>query len=250
MERWNNKVAVVTGASAGIGLEITKTLLRHGLNVVGLARRKEKMEKELNNFNDAKGKFYAHQCDVANENDVKSAFEWIKKNVGTIQVLVNNAGLGFPGSIADITNETVKTIVGVNLLGVIWCTKEALKIMKGESQLESIIININSIEGHRVYKFLDLDVNVYPATKHGVTGFSESLRSELMGQKIRVTNLCPGLVKTDIAGANGIDQGIWSEPHIQSKDIADAVTYVIGAPSNVQITELIIRPLGERAVAY
>ncbi|KAF7989552.1 hypothetical protein HCN44_008226 [Aphidius gifuensis] len=245
MNRWVGKIAIVTGASSGIGLSIAKTFIKEGLIVVGLARRKEKMEAEIGNLGKTcKGKFYPIKCDVSSEDDVKQAFEWIKKNIGVVQILINNAGLGVIGNFADMDLAVSKNILNVNLFGTINCTKEALTVMK-ESKVEGHIININSIQGHRVYCFGELGFNTYPASKHAITGFTETLQRELIGQKIRVTSISPGYVSTEIAEANNFGEHVTNLPCLESQDIADAIFYVISTPPRVQITELTIRPLGE-----
>ncbi|XP_015122664.1 farnesol dehydrogenase [Diachasma alloeum] len=246
MERWTGKIAVVTGASSGIGQEIAKMLVKKGMIVVGLARRKQKMEDDMKGLSGVKGKFYAVKCDISKDEEVAKAFEYIKKNIGTVQVLVNNAGYATPGGFSVTTPETWRGVVAVNMMGAMYCAKEALKMLQ-ESKLEGHIINMNSILGHRVVKFLDLDGNVYAATKHAITGFSETLQRELMGQNIRVTSISPGFVITEIVKENNFDAALMKEPALEPVDVAEAVGYVIGTPQRVEVKELILKPLGERA---
>ena len=99
-----NKVAIVTGASSGIGQSITKALIEHGLKVVGLARRLEKMEELKNEMKNKKGEFFPIQCDLTNEEDILKAFNWTKKNLGGVDILVNNAGTS---SISMIIGESI-----------------------------------------------------------------------------------------------------------------------------------------------
>ena len=93
MEKWEGKLAVVTGASSGIGAAIVKDLAIAGINVVGLARRVEKIEKIITELKEVTGKVYSHKCDVSDEVSVKSAFKWIEDTFGSIHILVNNAGI-------------------------------------------------------------------------------------------------------------------------------------------------------------
>ncbi|XP_015114534.1 farnesol dehydrogenase [Diachasma alloeum] len=244
MDRWAGKVAVVTGASSGIGLATAKALVQNGMVVVGLARRKEKMESELANIRGATGKFYAVKCDVARDNEVAEAFEWIKKNVGKVQVLINNAGIASGGKFTEVDNAILKNIMEVNVMGTIYCTKEALKVLQADN-LPGHIININSIVGHTVLKPMGRDLNIYVASKYAITGFSETLVRELMGQNIRVTSLSPGLVKTEIVGSGLKDLNILDYPFLESEDIANAIIYLLGTPQRVQVKELLIPPLGE-----
>ena len=97
MDRWVNKVAIVTGASSGIGQSISKALIEHGLKVVGLARRLKKMEEFKNEMKNEKGEFFPIQCDLTNEEDILKAFDWTKKNLRGVDILVNNAGTGYIG---------------------------------------------------------------------------------------------------------------------------------------------------------
>ncbi|XP_033225686.1 farnesol dehydrogenase-like [Belonocnema kinseyi] len=145
MERWVGKIAVVTGASNGIGLAIAKSLVREGMIVVGLARRKAKMESEMKGLKE-KGTFHAFECDVSKQEDVIKAFDWIKKNLAMVNVLVNNAGLTVFGKILDSDKETWEKLFGVNVMGLLYCSQQAVKMMK-ESDQEGHLININSLLG-------------------------------------------------------------------------------------------------------
>ncbi|XP_033212858.1 farnesol dehydrogenase-like [Belonocnema kinseyi] len=247
MDRWAGKVAIVTGASSGIGLATVKALVQEGMTVVGLARRKQKMENDMKAI-EGKGKFYALNCDVSKEQDVTQIFQWVKKNLGGVHVLVNNAGVLVPGKIIDTNKEIWDKVIGVNIMGLLYCTQQAVKIMK-ESGEEGHIININSIVGHRIIRNADMSANIYPATKHAITAITSTFEMELLGSKIRSTSISPGLVHTDIFAANSKNSdfsGMLKDmPGLKSEDVADSILYVLGAPLRVQITELTIRPLGE-----
>ena len=99
MEVWLNKVAIVTGASAGIGQEISRILIEAGLKVVGLSRRVEKMQEFKKNLKNTKGEFFPYECDLTKEEDILKAFEWTKKNLVGVDVLINNAAVLFDGMI-------------------------------------------------------------------------------------------------------------------------------------------------------
>ncbi|XP_011299837.1 dehydrogenase/reductase SDR family member 11 [Fopius arisanus] len=242
MDRWAGKVAVITGASSGIGLATAKALIQNGMVVVGLARRKDKMENEMKNVPRAKGKFHAVKCDVANDNDVAEAFNWIKENIGKVQVLINNAGIARGGKFTEVENTVLENIIDVNLMGTVYCTKEILKVLQADN-LPGHIININSIVGHRVVKPQNNDMNIYIASKHAITGYTETLMRELLGQNIRVTSLSPGLVKTEIVGA--VSSTLAELPILEAEDIADSIIFLLGMPQRVQVNELTITPLGE-----
>ncbi|XP_033225242.1 farnesol dehydrogenase-like [Belonocnema kinseyi] len=246
MNRWVGKVAVVTGASAGIGLAITKSLVREGMIVVGLARRKIKMESEMESLKE-KGTFHALECDVSKQEDVIKTFDWIKKNLGVVHVLVNNAGVLATGKILDSNKETWEKLFGVNVMGLLYCSQEAVKSMK-ESGQEGHLININSVTGHKLISNPGIFINVYGATKYAVTSLTESLELELIGSKIRTTSISPGYVHTDITKTTTISDPkileVLKDPGLEAEDIADSVVYVLGTPPRVQVTELIIKPVG------
>ncbi|XP_069683461.1 farnesol dehydrogenase-like isoform X3 [Periplaneta americana] len=240
MERWSGRVAVVTGASAGIGASIAAELTKKGLQVVGLARRSEKIEEISRSLGSVKGKLYAVKCDVSKEADVKEAFKWVKDNLGVVDILVNNAAVAHDSSIIDGPNEGLKEMLDLNVLGLSMCTKEALQLMKEKGVDDGHIIHINSDVGH---KPPGGRYTMYCTTKHAVTALTEGLRRELVQQKskIRVTSLSPGLVKTEMPA----EEFLKMCPSLNPEDVADAVMYVLGVPPHVQIHELTIIPVGQ-----
>lgn len=202
MERWVGKVAVVTGASAGIGKAITENLVKNGLivskstiyysynrnfnpiKVVGFARRKELIEKLAEDLSKEKGKLYAVQVDMTKEEDIKRAFQWTTDNVGVIHILINNAGTARPGTLLDGETTEWKTVLDLNVLGLCIATREATKIMR-EKKIDGHVVHINSVLGHYTTKAF----NVYSATKFAVTALTDTLRQELneIGSKIKIT---------------------------------------------------------------
>lgn len=183
MERWVGKVAVVTGASAGIGAAIVVDLVKAGMIVVGLARRKERVEQLRDQIpSEAKEQLHAFQCDVSDDSSVVEAFKWIADKFGAIHVLVNNAGIVKIGAITDEGNEeNLKSTLQTNIWGLVLCTKKAVEIMKRGKVNGAHIININSTAGHKVSYDNPKEkpfLNVYPASKFGVTALSEVLRQE------------------------------------------------------------------------
>lgn len=119
--------------------------------------------------------FYIHKCDVSDEKSVKTAFAWIVKNFGGVDVLVNNAGIAKTGRIVDADESMLRDTININVLGVVWCTREAFKSMK-ERNFDGHFIIINSIVGHAIPASDDLMLNVYPASKYAVTAMTEVLR--------------------------------------------------------------------------
>uniref|UniRef100_A0A9I3GIQ9 Dehydrogenase n=1 Tax=Anopheles farauti TaxID=69004 RepID=A0A9I3GIQ9_9DIPT len=244
MDRWTGKVAIVTGASSGIGAAVLKSLAKAGLVVVGLARRVELVEelrKELPTT--VAPHLHAIRCDITREEDIISAFEQVEQKFGGVDVLVNNAGIAHGGiNLLTPDNTTqLRQVVDTNLVGLVLCSREAFKSMQKRS-VDGHIVHINSVVGHSVPAFQSF--NIYPATKYGVTAVTETMRHELRmaNSKTKVTSISPGLVKT---GAIPDEMKTNGTPILEPEDIADAILYVLGTPPRVQIHELTIRPIGE-----
>lgn len=177
MEKWKGKIAVVTGASSGIGARISIDLSESGVMVVALARRHDRLE----NLSKEHTNIYPVTCDVAKLESIQNAFEYVKENFGKVNILVNNAGQVREGTILDTTKNTsdYTGTVDVNLNGVIMCTREAFKVMECHNEL-GFIININSVLGHISPQSKFLQSNVYPATKYALKNFTEMVRLELV----------------------------------------------------------------------
>lgn len=193
MEKWTGKTAVITGASAGIGAQLVKDFVKEGINVIGLARRPEKIEELAKELAEFSGKVHAHKCDVSDLQSIKDAFKWIESKFGFIHILVNNAGVG--GNIKILTDDDVSgkinDIINTNFTGLVHVTRAAYPLMK-KSNDYGMIINVNSNAGHKVPfpSNPDKSNNVYHGSKFAVTATSEVLRQELICQgndKIRVT---------------------------------------------------------------
>lgn len=251
MDRWVGKVAVVTGASAGIGAAIAKQLVENGMKVVGFARRVEKVEHLAKSLQGEKGQLYAVQCDVREEEDIINAFQWVNENLGPIYVLVNNAGVLQNTSLSDGETDKWRSLLDTNVVGLCIATREAIRIMKSNN-IAGHIVNLNSILGHSI-PALFAGLNMYPASKHAVTALTESLRLELAQDEsgIKVTSISPGATESEIVQAAGMEPDNFSAVFVKNRillgeDIADAVTYALSTPLHVQIKELTIKPVGEK----
>ncbi|XP_017777387.1 PREDICTED: farnesol dehydrogenase-like [Nicrophorus vespilloides] len=250
MDRWHGKLAIVTGASSGIGYAISEELVKKGLQVVGLARRVDRVEALARTLEGQPGKLHARKTDITKESELLESLKWAAEKFGVAHILINNAGVARPVDLITGSSEDFRLVIETNLISVAIGTREVVQKML-EGKVEGHILNINSICGHYV-PMLPLN-NMYPASKHAITGFTETLRQELFqrGSKIKVTSVSPGYVKTEIGSANGffdlkeIKELEESAPYLESKDVADAVIYVLGTPQHVQVTELTIRPTGE-----
>lgn len=167
-------------------------LIRAGVNVVGLARRKERIDDLREQIPaTATAKLYAIKCDLTLESDIKSAFEWIEANLGGCDILVNNAGIIKTMNLLDAGNtDNLRETIDTNILGVVLCSREAFHSMK-KRDVNGHIIHINSQAGHKIPYFVGLypSFNIYPSTKYAVTAMTEVMRQELQsfGTRIKVT---------------------------------------------------------------
>ncbi|XP_034193921.1 farnesol dehydrogenase-like [Osmia lignaria lignaria] len=244
MERWTGKVAVVTGASAGIGAAIAKQLVQNGMVVAGLARRVEKIKELAQGLEECTGKLYPVECDVSKEESVVAAFAWVQENLGPVNVLVNNAGMTKESSLIDGNLEDWRTVFDVNVFGLCLCTKEAVRMMR-EAGGEGVIINVNSLAAERV-PFIP-GFSVYPATKRAITALAQTLRHELTGTQIRVTGISPGLVATELMKSYSTysEEALASFPTLDPEDVAAAAVYILTNGPHVVVQDIVLRPLGE-----
>lgn len=192
MDRWQNKTAVVTGASSGIGAAIAIDLVNAGINVVALARRKDRLDELQTKINKTtKAKLYAKQCDVTNEENILEVFKWIDETMGGVHILINNAGIGREMKLIDKNNtKSIREVIDTNLLAAVICTREAFQSMK-QRNVNGHIVLINSIAGHSCNNFLGKlpSLNIYPSTKYALTAMTEILRQEfqIMETEIKIT---------------------------------------------------------------
>lgn len=192
MERWIGKTAIVTGASSGIGAAISIDLLNAGVNVVGLARRQERVEALKDSIaSTATGILHAIKCDLTNEDDIRQAFAWVNENLNGVDILVNNAGIIKTMNLLDADNTAqLRETIDTNILAVALCSREAVQSMR-QRNVAGHIVHINSCAGHKIPYFVGLypSFNIYPSTKYAVTAMTEVMRQELQtfNSKIKVT---------------------------------------------------------------
>ncbi|XP_037724812.1 farnesol dehydrogenase [Drosophila subpulchrella] len=245
MERWQDRVAVITGASSGIGAAVARQLVSAGVIVVGLARRVERMEAIKEQLPpELQTRLHAIHCDVGDLDSVTAAFNWIEEHLGGCDILVNNAGCLNPGQLLTLELEQLQQVLNVNLMGVVICTRLAFRSMQ-HREVAGHVVLINSLTGRTIINppgdELQL-LNMYPITKHGITAMLEVLRQELRGfkTKIKVTSITPGVTDTEI-----LPSGYDTLPMLKPDDIAAGIMYALATPPHVQVHELTIKPLGE-----
>ncbi|XP_037926296.1 farnesol dehydrogenase-like [Hermetia illucens] len=187
MERWQNRVAVVTEASSGIGAAIAADLVKAGLVVVALARRETRLQEIKKALQaDQQQRYHPIKCDVTNEEDIKKAFAWVEKDLGGTDILVNNAGAFHYGvNLVDSDNSgVIHKIVDTNVKAVAFCVREAFNSMKKRDFAGHVII-INSVAGHTSERFPG--ANMYIPSKHAVTAMAQTYRHEFAhaGTKVK-----------------------------------------------------------------
>ncbi|XP_067014718.2 dehydrogenase/reductase SDR family member 11 isoform X1 [Anabrus simplex] len=259
MERWSGRVALVTGTSAGIGAAVAYQLQDHGVHVVAVARRVEKIEgavakarQEAKNrgryhaTNATPGKLYAKKCDVGKEEDILALFKWIKETLGGVDILINNAAIGGNDKVTEVKTAELRLLLDVNVLGLSICTREAVQNMRARGVDDGHIIHISSIAGHTVPSSI---AAVYCATKHAVGALAEGLRKDFVEHKsnMKISLVTPGKVETEFRDnrPNFQTEAVKNMPGLESEDVADAVLYALATPPHVQIHEIIIKPVGE-----
>ena len=221
------KVILITGGSDGLGRTLTESLSQEN-DVIILATNEQKLIEVANSNN-----CNYEVCDVSNYKLVEKSIKKIIDNFGRIDVLINNAGLWIQEELELNDSGRINSVVDVNLLGVINCSKAVIPIMKNNK--DGLIININSQAGinHKAERV------VYNATKWGVTGFSKSLQDEVAKYGIRVTNVMPGMMKTNMFKKMNIQKNM--DNGLDTKEVARLIKFIIDTPSDVMIPEVGIK---------
>lgn len=243
-EELKGKVALVTGASSGIGEATAKLLAKNGARVVLVARREDRLQQIIKEIEDAGGRAISVVADVADEAQVKNAFDKAHQEFGRLDILVNNAGVMLLGPISGADTEEWRRMVNLNVLGLMYCTHAALPTM--QAQKSGHIVNISSVAGRTARE----GAGVYNATKWAVGAFSESLRQEVSRDRIRVSIIEPGVVETELQThisdekmKRQMEEMTRGMQPLQSDDIARTILYAVSQPQHVNVNEILIRPL-------
>jgi NADP-dependent 3-hydroxy acid dehydrogenase YdfG len=243
-------VALITGASSGIGEATAKALSGEGAAVAIVARRGDRLAALAGEIESAGGRALQIEADVSDRSQAEGAVQRTVDELGRLDTVINNAGVMLLGPIADAPVEEWEQMIEVNLLGLLYVAKASLPHLLEAAQGErgvADLVNISSVAG-RVAR---VGSGVYNATKHGVGAFSESLRQEVTGRQIRVSLIEPGAVATELTSHNRdevreqIEKRLGEIERLQSPDIADAIGYVVTRPAHVAINEVLIRPTGQ-----
>jgi NADP-dependent 3-hydroxy acid dehydrogenase YdfG len=239
-------VAIVTGASSGIGYATSLKLSEAGVRVIAGARRTDRLQDLEKQIVKNNGEILIQKLDVTSRSDCDSLASTAVNKWGKIDVLINNAGLMPLSYFRNGKVEEWEQMVDVNIKGVLYCTSAVVPYML--RQKSGHIINVSSVAGRIVFA----GGSVYCATKHAITAFSEGLRKELSPKdNIRVSCIEPGAVSTELLESitdesmNGFIQATKDMETLRSEDIANAISYVIQAPDHVNVNEVLIRPTAQ-----
>jgi len=234
VEFLQEKTAIITGASSGIGQAIAEKLAEKDAYVVLLARREKKLAEIVTSINEKAGKTraLAVKADVTNVTEMERAFQQAMDQFGAVDFLVNNAGIAANSSFIDGEVTEWGNMIDVNVKGVLHGIHTVLPHMLDRSS--GHIINVASVSGFEVTK----RSGVYSATKFAVRALSMGLEKELARTGVRVTNISPGMVDTDLSSRANVDRKI-----LQPEDIAEAVIYAVMQPDYVNVNEITVRPV-------
>lgn len=239
-----NKVAIVTGASSGIGYATALALSRSGAKVAAGARRMDRLESLQNEISKNGEEVFVQKLDVTIKSECDALADAVLKKWGTIDILINNAGLQPLSFFKNLKVEEWDKMIDVNIRGVFYCTAAVIPTMMNKNS--GHIVNISSMAGRVVYP----SGSVYCATKHAVTAFSEGLRQEFSQRSnIRVTCIEPGVVATELMEAitdKALEKYVERTRQmeaLQAEDIANAIMFAVEAPRHVNVNEILIRPM-------
>ena len=245
-------VALVTGASSGIGEATAAALAAEGATVVLVARRADRLKELADQIAAAGGESMSITADITDRAAAEKAVDKAAKELGRLDIVVNNAGVMLLGPILEAPVEEWQQMVDINLSGLLYCTKAALphliEAAADERRGVADLVNMSSVAG-RVPR---LGSGVYNATKHGVGAFSESLRQEVTERHVRVGLIEPGATATELASHNraevltGLKARFEGMERLVAQDIADAVLYMVTRPRRTAINEILIRPTDQQ----
>ncbi len=245
--RLEGTVALVTGASSGIGEATALALAAEGASVAIAARRRDRLEALAERIGGG-SKVLVLETDVTDEEQARAMVDRTIAELGRLDTLVNNAGVMLLGSIVDAPIEEWQRMVQLNVLGLLYCTHAALphllRAAEDDPRQVADVVNMSSVAGRVARQ----GSGVYNATKFGVVAFSESLRQEVTKRHVRVSIVEPGAVMTELATHNrpevieGMRARFGKMEMLQAEDIAESIVFTVTRPRHVAVNEILIRP--------
>jgi NADP-dependent 3-hydroxy acid dehydrogenase YdfG len=246
--RLDGTVALVTGASSGIGEASALALAAEGAAVALVARRTDRLETLQRSITDSGGRAFTITADVTDEAQARDAVAGAVAEFGRLDTVVNNAGLMLLGPIVDADTVEWQRMINLNVLGLMYVAHASiphlLKAAEDSPRRVSDLVNISSVAGRVVRK----GSGVYNASKHAVGAFSEALRLEVTAKHVRVSLVEPGATDTELRTHNrpeiqeGMRQRFGDMDRLQAEDISDAISYIVTRPRHVAINEILLRP--------
>ncbi|HDS2562794.1 TPA: SDR family oxidoreductase [Klebsiella aerogenes] len=242
MNHLQNKTAVITGASSGIGAATALELARHGVNIVAAALDQTGLDKLVKDIESAGGHASGLVTDVTRLEDTQALVKHATDTFGTVDILINNAGLMLFSAWSDIAWDDWNKMVDVNIKGYLNAIASVLPVMLSKS--DGQILNMASVAGHQV----DAGAGVYSSTKFFVHAMTESMRKDLgVNKGIRVNTISPGVINTGWADKVSDPEGRkvaqeLTKIAISPQDVANAVVYALNQPRNVTVNDLIVSP--------
>ncbi|HTB49739.1 MAG TPA: SDR family oxidoreductase [Solirubrobacteraceae bacterium] len=233
------RAAIVTGASSGIGLAITRMLCEEGFGVTMAARRPEKLQAAVDGLAAEGFDVHAVPASLAEEGEIQKVVAAHRERYTRLDVLVNNAGVGIGAPVGDIQTKHLDMQLDVNLRSIVLFYRECLSMLQsaGAEHSNALVVNTSSISGKRAEAWL----SVYSATKHAVVGWTEAMNKELGAQGIKSTALCPAFVDTPMT--DFVKGQVKAEDMIRPEDIAEAVRYLLRvSPACVVPEMMFVRP--------
>lgn len=239
----DGKVALVTGGGTGIGEAAAMALAAAGAQVAITGRRQKRLDAVVAAILAAGGLALAIQGDVSDEGDAFGAVEQTVAALGRLDIVINSAGINEAGGIQTLDLDGWRKVIDINLWGTICTCKAAVAHLKAAGGGD--IINISSTAGRRAAGLFAS----YATSKHGVNGFTESIRQELGGDNIRVSVIEPGATETEIASsvsdpkwAEMMQAHVSKEGAMKAADIADAIIFILSLPRRANVSQILIRP--------
>jgi NADP-dependent 3-hydroxy acid dehydrogenase YdfG len=250
-ERLDGTVALVTGASSGIGEATARELAAQGAAVAVVARRKDRLDALVGSIEGGGGRALAIEADITEEPQARGAVERVVDELGRLDTVVNNAGVMLLGPALDAPLEEWDRMVSLNVQGLLYVAHAAMRHLVAAaadgSRGVADLVNVSSVAGRRA----NAGSGVYNLTKHGVGAFSEALRQELASRRVRVSLVEPGAVATELVThlrpeiRERAAQTVPNVEPLEAGDIADAIAYIVTRPRRVAVNEVLIRPTGQ-----